>query len=338
MRKDDKQCGTALGTILVTGAAGFVGSHVARRLGEAGYAVFGCDNFNAYYDPALKRARVNELLAPIGVPCLQVDVADAGELDAVFLRYQPTHVIHLAAQAGVRHSIVEPQRYVQSNLVGFANVLEASRRFAITHLVYASSSSVYGVRAEAPFRETDATDEPASFYAATKKANEAMAYAYGAIHGLRCTGLRLFTVYGPWGRPDMAYFSFAERLAAGSALPVFAGGHLLRDFTYIDDVVEGIARVALAARTDDQALCEVFNIGNHQPVRVLDFIATLADLMGVVPVLEFMPMQPGDVPMTSADVGRLRERFGFEPATPIRDGLAQFVEWFGQWQMHSTRQ
>jgi UDP-glucuronate 4-epimerase len=337
MPEEVKLSSVAAGPILVTGAAGFIGSHLARRLGQAGYAVCGCDNFNDSYDPALKRARVDELLTPAGVPCLQVDVAEAGELDAVFSQHRPTHVIHLAAQAGVRRSITEPTEYVRSNLVGFANVLEASRRFAVDHLVYASSSSVYGVRADPPFRETDPTDEPASFYAATKKANEAMAHAYGAAHGLRCTGLRLFTVYGPWGRPDMAYFSFARRLAAGLPLPVFAGGQLLRDFTFIDDVVEGIVRVALVGREDHRAVCEILNIGNHEPIRVLDFIATLAGLMGVEPKLEFLPMQVGDVPVTSADVDGLRRRVGFEPSTPLRVGLERFVDWFGGWQARSVQ-
>ena len=318
--------------ILVTGAAGFIGAHVARELGRRGLAVVGCDNFNDYYDPALKQARVDQLLTPAGVACLRTDLSDAAALRALFDEHRPARVIHLAAQAGVRHSIAQPQQYVASNLVGFANVLEAARLAQVEHLVYASSSSVYGARTDAPFRESDATDSPVSFYAATKKANEAMAHAYGHIHGLRCTGLRFFTVYGPWGRPDMAYFSFAQKLAAGQSLPVFAGGELLRDFTYIDDIVEGVVRLALSERPAEQPLCEIFNIGNHQPVRVLDFIDTLAGLMAVTPNLQFLPMQAGDVPVTCADASKLRARVGFEPATPLHEGLGRFVTWFRSWQ------
>ena len=317
--------------ILVTGAAGFIGAHVAARLRALGYAVVGCDNFNAYYDPALKRARVRHLLDAAGVACETVDVADDAALRSLFERQRPQLVLHLAAQAGVRHSITHPQDYVQANLVGFGNLLEACRRGGVRHLVFASSSSVYGARTDAPFRESDPTDAPISLYAATKKANEAMAHAYAHVHGLRSTGLRFFTVYGPWGRPDMAYFSFAEKLARGETLPVFAGGELLRDFTYIDDIVEGVVRIALATAPAGAAASEIFNIGNHSPVRVLDFIATLAGLMGVQPRLDFQPMQPGDVPVTCADVTRLRERVGFEPATPLAQGLARFVAWFRDW-------
>jgi UDP-glucuronate 4-epimerase len=321
-----------VGSILVTGAAGFIGAHVVQRLRLAGHTVAGCDNFNAYYDPRLKRARVECLLEPIGASCTPLDIAEASSLREFFELHRPTHVIHLAAQAGVRRSLTHPQDYVASNLVGFANVLEAARAIEVQHLVYASSSSVYGARTDAPFVESDATDTPVSFYAATKKANEAMAHAYGQMHGLRSTGLRFFTVYGPWGRPDMAYFSFAQRLAAGDPLPVFAGGELLRDFTYIDDIVEGVSRLALSAAEPHQARSEIYNIGNHQPVRVLDFIETLAQLMGVTPQLDFLPMQIGDVPATCANVDKLRARVGFEPATPLRVGLARFVDWFRHWQ------
>jgi UDP-glucuronate 4-epimerase len=317
--------------ILVTGAAGFIGAHVAARLRARGHSVVGCDNFNDYYDPALKHARVAELLAPIGVSCEAVDIADASALGRLFEQHRPSHVVHLAAQAGVRYSISHPRAYVDSNLVGFANVLEGARSLAVEHLVYASSSSVYGVCTKAPFREGQATDAPVSLYAATKKANEVMAHAYSHVHGIRCTGLRFFTVYGPWGRPDMAYFSFAEKLVAGEALPIFADGLLQRDFTYIDDIAEGVVRLALSSRRIDDPGAEIFNIGNHQPVTVLEFVDTLAGLLGVKPRLEFLPMQPGDVPMTCADVEKLRARVGFEPATPLRQGLARFVEWFQAW-------
>ena len=318
--------------VLVTGAAGFIGAHTCVALRARGCSVLGADNFNDFYDPVLKRARVAQFLAPGGIACERIDVADAEALWSLFERQRPQIVVHLAAQAGVRHSIDHAPAYTSANLLGFANILEASRAFGVEHLVFASSSSVYGARTDAPFRETDSTDAPMSFYAATKKANEVMAHAYGHIHRLRCTGLRFFTVYGPWGRPDMAYFSFAQRMAAGQPLPVFARGELLRDFTYVDDIVEGVVRLALSAPLAcGPVACEIFNIGNHRPVRVLDFVDQLAACMGKTPQLEFLPMQPGDVPATCADVTRLRERVGFEPSTPLREGLARFVEWFGRW-------
>jgi UDP-glucuronate 4-epimerase len=317
--------------ILVTGAAGFVGSHLAARLRALGHTVVGCDNFNDYYDPALKHARVRRLLEPAGVQCEQVELADAASVRALFARTNPAIVIHLAAQAGVRYSITHPEPYIQSNLVGFANILEACRHHTVAHLVYASSSSVYGDRGDPPFRESQGTDSPVSLYAATKKANELMAHAYSHLYRLRATGLRFFTVYGPWGRPDMAYFSFAENLLAGQPLPVFAGGNLQRDFTYIDDIVEGVVRLSLSEPLADAPMHEVFNIGNHQPVSVLEFIATLAEHLGVRPQLQMLPMQAGDVTMTCADVDKLRARVGFEPTTPLREGLARFVDWFRRW-------
>ena len=317
--------------ILVTGAAGFIGAYVASRLRALGHEVVGCDNFNDYYDPALKHARVAALLAPCGVKCEAVDVADGSALRELFERRRPARVVHLAAQAGVRYSITHPQAYVSANLVGFANVVEAARLGGVEHFVYASSSSVYGDCAQTPFHESQRTDAPVSLYAATKKANEVMAHAYSHVHGMRCTGLRFFTVYGPWGRPDMAYFSFAQRLVAGNALPVFADGMLQRDFTYIDDIAEGVIRLALSQRRIDDPTHEIFNIGNHQPVTVLEFIRTLSSLLGVSPKLEFLPMQPGDVRTTHANVDKLRARVGFEPATPLREGLAKFVQWFEAW-------
>ncbi len=317
--------------ILVTGAAGFIGSFVAARLAQQGHAVHGCDNFNDYYDPALKRARVARLLAPRGVACDAVELADAVAVRALFDRVKPIAVVHLAAQAGVRYSIDHPETYVQSNLVGFANMLEACRHHRVQHLVYASSSSVYGDRTDPPFRETQPTDSPVSLYAATKKANELMAHTYSHLYGLRATGLRFFTVYGPWGRPDMAAFSFAEKLLAGEALPVFGHGKLQRDFTYIDDIVEGVVRVTFASPPPATPPHEVFNIGNHAPVTVLDFIETLASALGVQPKLQMLGPQPGDVTMTCADVTRLRERVGFEPSTPLSEGLRRFVAWLRQW-------
>jgi len=317
--------------LLVTGAAGFIGAHTAARLQHLGHEVVGCDNFNAYYDPALKRARVSHLLEPYGVRCVLLELADAPAVRALFENANPTIVVHLAAQAGVRHSISHPEPYIQSNLVGFANILEACRHHAVAHLVYASSSSVYGERADPPFRETQRTDSPVSLYAATKKANELMAHAYSHLYGLRATGLRFFTVYGPWGRPDMAYFSFAEKILSGQPLPVFGGGTLQRDFTYIDDIVEGVVRLALNPAPTGAPLHDVFNIGNHQPVSVLEFIDTLAGHLGIRPQLNMLPTQPGDVTITCADVDKLRGRVGFEPATTLAEGLARFVDWFRQW-------
>jgi UDP-glucuronate 4-epimerase len=318
--------------VLVTGAAGFIGAHVAARLGALGHDVVGCDNFNDYYDPLLKKARVDRLLAPVGVHCEAVDVADAPSLSRLAAKCRPTHIIHLAAQAGVRHSIANPQAYVNSNLVGFANVLEVARNQEVAHMLYASSSSVYGACEKAPFHETQTTDKPVSLYAATKKANEVMAHAYSALYGMRCTGLRFFTVYGPWGRPDMAYFSFARKLSAGQPLPIFAKGELQRDFTYIDDIVEGVVQLTLTAQPKGADLAELFNIGNHSPVTVLEFVRILASLLGVAPQLDFQPMQRGDVPMTCADVSLLRARIGFEPSTPLAEGLELFVEWFKGWE------
>ena len=318
-------------TILVTGAAGFIGAHVAARLRHLGHEVVGCDNFNDYYDPALKRARVGQLLDASGVPCEALELADPASVRALFQRLNPSRVVHLAAQAGVRYSITHPEAYIQSNLVGFANVLEACRHSTVEHLVYASSSSVYGDRADPPFSEIHPTDSPVSLYAATKKANEVMAHAYSHLYGQRATGLRFFTVYGPWGRPDMAYFSFAEKILAGQPLPVFGGGTLQRDFTYIDDIVEGVVRLVLSDVASGAPSHEVFNIGNHEPVTVLKFIETLAGLLGIQPVLEMLPTQPGDVTITCADVDKLRARVGFEPSTSLEEGLRRFVHWFRHW-------
>ena len=318
-------------TILVTGAAGFIGAHVAARLRHLGHEVVGCDNFNDYYDPALKRARVGQLLDASGVPCEALELADPASVRALFQRLNPARVVHLAAQAGVRYSITHPEAYIQSNLVGFANVLEACRHSTVEHLVYASSSSVYGDRVDPPFSEIHPTDSPVSLYAATKKANEVMAHAYSHLYGQRATGLRFFTVYGPWGRPDMAYFSFAEKILAGKPLPVFGGGTLQRDFTYIDDIVEGVVRLVLSDVASGAPSHEVFNIGNHEPVTVLKFIETLAGLLGIQPVLEMLPTQPGDVTITCADVDKLRARVGFEPSTSLEVGLPRFVHWFRQW-------
>lgn len=319
--------------ILVTGAAGFVGSFVAARLAAMGHQVVGCDNFNDYYDPRLKHDRVRALLAPAGVVCHTVELSDAAQVAALFERERPQLVVHLAAQAGVRYSIDNPSVYIQSNLVGFGNILEACRQGAIEHLLYASSSSVYGNNAKVPFSEDDQVDAPVSLYAATKKSNELMAHSYSHLFKLPATGLRFFTVYGPWGRPDMAYFSFAEKMMRGATIPVFAEGLLTRDFTYIDDIVEGVVRLLFkpTPATATSAPHTVFNIGNHNPVQVLEFIRTLETVMGVEARKEFLPMQPGDVPATHASIAKLKAWVDFAPTTPLAMGLANFWTWYRDW-------
>jgi len=323
------------GTVLVTGAAGFIGSAVAVRLAGMGYRVVGCDNFNDYYDPALKRHRVEALLGPAGVPCETVELSDGEQTAALFDRVKPDLVVHLAAQAGVRYSLKNPAVYVQANLVAFGHILEACRKHETRHMVYASSSSVYGANAKTPFSESDQTDAPVSLYAATKKANELMAHTYSHLYGLPITGLRFFTVYGPWGRPDMAYFSFAKKMLAGEKIPVFAEGKLYRDFTYIDDIVEGVVRLLFKPRHDEATQAGkpphwVFNIGNNQPVQVLEFIKTLESAFEVRATLDFQPMQPGDVPATHADTSRLQEWVGYKPTTSLEAGLRQFAQWYNQ--------
>ena len=319
-------------TILVTGAAGFVGSYVAVRLAAMGHRVVGCDNFNDYYDPQLKQDRLAALLAPAGVACETVELADSSQVAALFERVQPTLVVHLAAQAGVRYSLENPAAYIQSNLVGFGNILEACRQHKIGHLLYASSSSVYGGNAKTPFSEDDQTDEPVSLYAATKKSNELMAHSYSHLYGFPATGLRFFTVYGPWGRPDMAYFSFSKNMLQGKTIPVFAEGLLRRDFTYIDDIVEGVVRLLFKPQPEGNgARHAVFNIGNNQPVTVLEFIRTLEEALGVKATLDFQPMQAGDVPATHADTRKLQDWVGYAPATRLADGLARFAGWYKGW-------
>jgi len=319
--------------ILVTGAAGFIGSFVAARLARMGHEVVGCDNFNDYYTPKLKTDRVQAILAPAGVECLTVELADTAQVNALYDRVQPTLVVHLAAQAGVRYSLTNPSAYIQANLVAFGNMLEASQRHKVLHLLYASSSSVYGANAKIPFSEDDHTDEPVSLYAATKKANELMAFSYSHLYRLPATGLRFFTVYGPWGRPDMAYFSFTQKILNGETIPVFAEGQLKRDFTYIDDIVEGVVRL-LFKPTPATESCPphgVFNIGNHQPVKVVDFIHTLEKVLGVSANIKHLPMQPGDVPITYADTGKLRAWVDFVPTTPLETGLIRFKDWYNGW-------
>jgi len=321
-------------SILITGAAGFIGAHTAQALAAAGHQVIGLDNFNTYYDPALKRARVAQLLAPAGVTCAEQDLVDLDGLRHLIRAHRVDTVINLAAQAGVRYSVEQPMAYVHANLQGFGAVLEACRLEGVHHLLYASSSSVYGRRSDAPFRETDRIDRPASFYAATKQANESLAYATAGIHHLPCTGLRFFTVYGPWGRPDMAYWTFAERMKRGDPITLFDRGELLRDFTYVDDVVDALLRLVqrgAPAPDDDGVPACLFNLGHRHPVKVVEFVQTLETALGLKARIAFAPMQPGDVPVTCADPSRLVAAIGDLQHTPLAVGLQRFADWFGPW-------
>jgi UDP-glucuronate 4-epimerase len=331
-------------TILVTGAAGFIGYHVARRLLDRGDAVVGLDNLNTYYDVSLKEARLAKLTAHPGFRFAKLDVADRDAVAALFAAERPRRVVHLAAQAGVRYSIQNPYAYVDSNLVGFVNVLEGCRHNGVEHLVYASSSSVYGGNTRMPFSEHDNIDHPVSLYAATKKANELMAHTYSHLYRLPTTGLRFFTVYGPWGRPDMALFLFTKAILDGRPIDVFNNGHMVRDFTYIDDIVEGVARVvdrpaeanaAFDAASPDpgtsNAPYRVFNIGNSQPTPLDDYIQALEEALGRKAARNLLPMQPGDVPATSADTSELDAWVGFKPATPVREGVRRFVQWYREY-------
>jgi UDP-glucuronate 4-epimerase len=312
---------------LVTGAAGFIGMHVCRHLLAGGRPVVGLDNLNTYYDPQLKRDRLAQLQPLAGFAFEQADIVEPGRVADVIARHGVQRVIHLAAQAGVRHSLRDPLAYIQANVVGFANVLEACRHAKTEHLVYASSSSVYGSNTELPFAETARTDQPASLYAATKKADELLAHSYSHLFALPATGLRFFTVYGPWGRPDMAYYSFTKAILAGETLPVFNEGRMGRDFTYIDDVVEAVVRVLDAPAAGHR----VFNVGNHQPVPLPEFIATLERILGRSATKQYLPMQPGDVVQTYADISALEAAVGFHPSTPLDKGLAQFAAWYSHY-------
>jgi UDP-glucuronate 4-epimerase len=327
--------------ILVTGAAGFIGMHVAQRLLARGDAVVGIDSLNAYYDPALKAARLARLDGDPAFRFERLDIADGAALHALFARERVDRVVHLAAQAGVRHSIDHPLAYGEANLSGFLNVLEACRRHPVGHLVYASSSSVYGGNAKMPFSEGDSVDHPVSLYAATKKANELMAHAYSHLYALPTTGLRFFTVYGPWGRPDMAYFSFTRDILAGKPIAVYNGGRMRRDFTYVDDIVDGVVAVLDKPAAPDPAFdplaphagrsrapYRVFNIGNQEPVELGDFIAAIERALGVEAIRDFQPMQLGDVVATHADVSALAAWTGVSPRTPLAAGIGRFVQWY----------
>ncbi|HEY0861929.1 NAD-dependent epimerase [Pseudoxanthomonas sp. F37] len=327
--------------VLVTGAAGFIGSHLSERLLARGDEVLGYDNLNAYYDPALKEARLARLLPQAGFGFVRASLEDRAALEAAFDDFKPQRVVNLAAQAGVRYSLENPHAYIDSNIVGFLNILEACRHRGIEHLVYASSSSVYGANRKLPFAVEDSVDHPVSLYAASKKANELMAHTYSHLFGLPTTGLRFFTVYGPWGRPDMALFLFTRRILAGEPIDVFNHGHHTRDFTYIDDIVEGVIRTLDRVPGPDPAYdplaptpasslapYRVYNIGNHQPVQLLRYIEVLEDCLGRKAEKRLLPLQPGDVPDTEADVEALRRDTGYSPATPIETGVRRFVEWY----------
>jgi len=314
-------------SILVTGAAGFIGAYVARALLERGAAVVGLDNFNDYYDPRLKRDRVGALCPTLDLRTL--DLADKPALDALFAQIKPRHVIHLAAQAGVRYSLQNPHAYLHSNWAGFLNLLEACRHGGVEHLVYASSSSVYGRNAIAPFAETQAVNQPLSLYAASKASNELMAYCYAHLYRLRCTGLRFFTVYGPWGRPDMAPLLFSRSILAGRPIEVFNGGKMRRDFTFIDDIVAGVLGAWQHPPADNgtDPPCVIFNLGNHRPVELEHFIAVIERAAGRRAQRIDKPMQPGDMVETSAAVERAQATFGFEPRVTIDEGMPQVVAW-----------
>ena len=314
---------------LITGAAGFIGAELAHQLARAGHSVVGVDNFNDYYDVSLKRDRVAAKL-DVGDAhswsMIELDVADREAMDKLFAAHDFEVVIHLAAQAGVRYSLVNPAAYIDANLVGFGNVLEGCRQAKVPRLIYASSSSVYGANDNFPFREEDRVDNPVSLYAATKKANELMAHSYAHLYEFECVGLRFFTVYGPWGRPDMAPFRFASRMMAGETLPVYNHGQMIRDFTFIDDICEGISRVVEAPQSTHHH--RIYNIGRGQPVQLLDFINQLATALDCEPRLEMLPMQDGDVPRTMADSSRLQADYGYAPTTEMADGVAQFARWY----------
>jgi UDP-glucuronate 4-epimerase len=316
-------------TILVTGAAGFIGFHIARQLLAEGREIVGLDNLNNYYDPALKRARLNVLSQNSGFNFVQADLADRRSIASLFTKYRFPAVIHLAAQAGVRYSIEQPHAYVDANLEGFVNVLEGCRRSECGHLIYASSSSVYGANTKLPFSVDDKTDRPISLYAATKKANEVMAYSYSHIYRLQTTGLRFFTIYGSWGRPDMAIFLFAKAILEGTPIKLFNHGKMRLDFTHIRDVTRVVSRLfERIPKQDGHAPAQIYNVGNHRPEELMHVVALLEKELGRVAIKDMLPMQPGDMSETYADVSGLMRDVGFSPQTSIEDGIRDFVEWY----------
>jgi len=327
--------------VLVTGSAGFCGMHATARLLDRGVEVVGIDNLNAYYDPQLKKARLQTLSGTAGFQFMPLDICDSEQMKTLFASHKFDRVLHLAAQPGVRYSLTHPEAYIQSNLVGFANILECCRRNDIEHLVYASSSSVYGANTKIPFAETDAADHPVSLYAATKKANELLAHSYSHLYGLPTTGLRFFTVYGPWGRPDMSPWLFTSAILEGRPIKVFNHGRMLRDFTYVEDIAEATLRLLdrpptrnpdydhmnPAPDTSD-APFRIYNVGNQNPIPLMNFISTLEQAIGREAIKEYLPMQPGDLEVTRADVTALKRDTGFEPATSIGEGIRLWVDWY----------
>ena len=327
--------------VLITGAAGFIGMHVARLLLKRGDEVVGVDNLNDYYDPRLKHARLEQLKPYPNFTLVSGDISDRETVETLFAREKPQRVINLAAQAGVRYSLANPSAYIQSNLVGFGHILEGCRHHGVEHLVYASSSSVYGTNTRMPFSVHDSVDHPVSLYAASKKANELMAHSYSHLFGLPTTGLRYFTVYGPWGRPDMSPWLFTSAILEGKTIDVFNHGKMQRDFTYVDDIAEGTVRVLdkIAATNPDYdndhpdpassyAPFRVYNIGNHTPVELMTFIGTIEGALGMEAKKNFLPMQSGDVVATYADVEALKKDVGFEPKTPLSEGIDNWVDWY----------
>jgi UDP-glucuronate 4-epimerase len=324
--------------ILVTGAAGFIGYHLCKKLCEIGYHVVGIDNLNDYYDVQLKRDRLSQLKNVQNFSFNSISITEKECLDDLFEKESFEYVVNLAAQAGVRYSIEKPYKYLDANLTGFLNILEACRKFPVSHLIFASSSSVYGSNKKIPFSESDHTDHPVSLYAATKKANEMMAHSYASLYDIPCTGLRFFTVYGPWGRPDMAYYGFTRAIIEGKPIKVFNNGLMSRDFTYIDDIVDGIIslvdivpEVGLENETPDgsnSGRFALYNIGNNKPVRLIEFIEILEDALGKKAIKNMMSMQPGDVERTFADIDSLKAVSGYSPKTDLRSGLKNFVQWY----------
>lgn len=317
-------------TYFITGGAGFIGFYLSKALLEKGATVIGFDNLNDYYEVSLKEERLNILRGYPNYQFVKGDLADKEKVFAAFIEHKPQIAVNLGAQAGVRYSIDNPDAYIQSNIVGFYHILEACRNFPVEHLVFASSSSVYGGNKKVPFSTEDKVDYPVSLYAATKKSNELMAYSYSKLYGIPLTGLRFFTVYGPMGRPDMAYFKFAKKIMNGEPIQIYNNGDMRRDFTYIDDIVTGIENILCnpPKRDDNGAAYKIYNIGNNKPERLMDFIAVLEKCLGKEAMKEYLPMQPGDVYETYADVGELMQDYGFKPSISIEEGLSKFAEWF----------